>query len=305
MTTFSSCVFRGVVVFCLVFTGISQAQTFAVNSDVQPTVVNSRITTNAHAHDGTSLSNVRVFSYSFQEDPFDPFYLNDPGFNSFVGSGLPQGSQLNFKVLSGLRYWNGSGAVGFGDTPYTEQLRMNRGTTSVIVNNSTTSQNGFAIANIASGGTMHAHLNTFLERTDVAPTNGIYLVAIDVGNTGAGIARSLPTYLVFNNSALPASFNRARAYVTQPLTGDANFDGAVDTRDFNLLAANFGQTGQNWLGGDFNEDGVVNSIDFSLFLGGYGQHTVVPLGAVVPEPSAAVLLIPGSCLLRRARRINS
>ena len=28
--------------------------------------------------------------------------------------------------------------------------------------------------------------------------------------------------------------------------GDANLDGAVDTVDFNALAANFGQSGRNW-----------------------------------------------------------
>lgn len=287
--------------------GSSRAQTFAVNSDVRPAIVNSRVVTQS-IDDETdeTLTSVRVFSYSFQEDPIEPYFLNDPGFNAVFGSGLTQGTQLNFSVLSNLRYWNGTGAAGFGETVGQARLRINRASTNVFVTGSSPAQNGFAIANVSSGGVMHAHLNTFLEDPTGTPATGIYFAAIDVGNTAAGIARSLPVYLLFNNGAAPAAFTRARSYVAQPFAGDVNFDGDVNTRDFNVLAHHFGQSGRNWLQGDLSEDGLVSSADFNLLLGGYGQHTVAPpLGAIVPEPAAAGFVILSTCLLRRARRINS
>src|SRR5206468_6036284 len=37
--------------------------------------------------------------------------------------------------------------------------------------------------------------------------------------------------------------------------GDADLNSAVDTIDFNMLAANFSKTGQTWDHGDFNGDG--------------------------------------------------
>ena len=46
------------------------------------------------------------------------------------------------------------------------------------------------------------------------------------------------------------------------LPGDANLDGTVNTADFNLLAADFNKSAENWPGGDFNGDGLVNAADF-------------------------------------------
>lgn len=293
---------------CFLLCGTTHAQTFAASADIRPAVVNSRVVTQAH-NDTTNedLTNVRVFSYQFQIDTFDPYFLNDPGFNAILGSGLPQSSQLNFNVLSSFRYWNGIGAVGFGNTTDQEQLRVNRGATNVFINQTSGAQNGFAIANVSSGGAMHSHLNTFLVGNGTnLPTNGIYFTAIDVGNTGAGIARSLPTYLIFNNGASAAALDAARNYVLHPLSGDVNFDGRVNTIDFNILASNFGVSSRNYLQGDLNENGTVDSTDFSIFTSGYGQQTpsASSLGAVVPEPSALSVILLGSLLLRRARRMN-
>src|SRR5262249_51203119 len=45
------------------------------------------------------------------------------------------------------------------------------------------------------------------------------------------------------------------------LDGDANFDGAVDTVDFNTLASNFGASVTRWSQTDFNFDGTVDTVD--------------------------------------------
>ena len=55
------------------------------------------------------------------------------------------------------------------------------------------------------------------------------------------------------------------------LTGDANHDGRVNLDDFNVLAANFGQSGRDGSTGDFTYDGIVNLDDFNV-----GDDDLVP-----------------------------
>jgi hypothetical protein len=48
------------------------------------------------------------------------------------------------------------------------------------------------------------------------------------------------------------------------LQGDANRDRSVDLLDFNILAANFGQSGRDFTQGDFNYTGNVDLVDFNI-----------------------------------------
>lgn len=86
--------------------------------------------------------------------------------------------------------------------------------------------------------------------------------------------------------------------------GDADLNGRVNTRDFNLIAGNFGQSNRDWNHGDFNQDNLTNSVDFGLFASNYGV-VVSPspsLGASVPEPAGMATLAALPALLRRPRR---
>jgi GH18 family chitinase len=56
------------------------------------------------------------------------------------------------------------------------------------------------------------------------------------------------------------------------LSGDANHDGNVNLADFNVLAANFGQSGRDFTQGDFNYDGTVNLADFNVLASRFGQQ---------------------------------
>jgi hypothetical protein len=65
--------------------------------------------------------------------------------------------------------------------------------------------------------------------------------------------------------------------------GDANLDGNVNLADFNVLAAQFGQTGvPAWNRGDFNFDQRVNLADFNLLAGQFGQTASVAEGGDDP-----------------------
>ncbi len=54
------------------------------------------------------------------------------------------------------------------------------------------------------------------------------------------------------------------------LSGDANRTRTVNLDDFNILAANFGQSPRDFTQGDFNYDGVVNLSDFDILAGQFG-----------------------------------
>jgi fibronectin-binding autotransporter adhesin len=90
--------------------------------------------------------------------------------------------------------------------------------------------------------------------------------------------------------------------------GDANLDGTVTTGDFTALASHFGNTGlaasgaPRWYEGDFNYDGKINALDFDLLATNFGQTLPAPaLGSLLPEPSAALILL-FTPLARRKRR---
>jgi hypothetical protein len=63
------------------------------------------------------------------------------------------------------------------------------------------------------------------------------------------------------------------------LAGDANHDRTVGPGDFNLLATNFGKTGQPWANGDFDHDGVVGPSDFNILATRFGTTLAPPRGA--------------------------
>ena len=87
------------------------------------------------------------------------------------------------------------------------------------------------------------------------------------------------------------------------LYGDSDLSGTVDTVDFNLMAASFGQSGKVWFNGDYNYSGTVDTIDFNLLAANFAKS--VPgdsLGSVVPEPASGAMLLAACMLAARRRR---
>ena len=87
------------------------------------------------------------------------------------------------------------------------------------------------------------------------------------------------------------------------LYGDSNLDGAVNTADFNQLAANFNGSSKFWFDGDYNFDGTVNALDFNMLASNFGSPIPAPaLGSLVPEPASLTLLVAGAAALGLRRR---
>ena len=191
------------------FTLVALAPTFArADFDVRPFVQNGQIMTGGH-DDGTGedIPATHAFGYAFGEDPNDPYFTQDPGFNAEAGSGLPPGSQLTFNILSNLKYWNGTGSPMFSATPSTESLEFNFGAQTRYVFSTSAAQAGFALQTVTSDGASHRHLNAFLNASDgnsdasdgvVAP-DGVYAVRLQLASSNASTRASDPFYVVYGS----------------------------------------------------------------------------------------------------------
>jgi hypothetical protein len=98
--------------------------------------------------------------------------------------------------------------------------------------------------------------------------------------------------------------DQSSVLVRYTFAADANLDGAVNSADFDALAGHFNSAAPLWSSGDFNFDGTVNALDFNFLATNFGSAlSSVPLGTVVPEPSAA-LIASAAILLVRSRQRN-
>ena len=190
--------------------------------DVRPLVVGGQITTNGY-DDGTGdvFPGQRVFLYEFLEDPGDPFFTSDPGFNLPSGSGLVPGSQLKFNVLSGslfglpanLSYWDGTGSPSFGLVPHGESLAWTLGSSSITIGNSLGDQTGYTLQTVAGSGAIHKHLSAFLNGSGGDdPTTGVYLLTVELVSSDPGTEKSLPFVVLYGNGVDEQAADAALAY---------------------------------------------------------------------------------------------
>jgi hypothetical protein len=87
------------------------------------------------------------------------------------------------------------------------------------------------------------------------------------------------------------------------LLGDYHRDGVVDQLDIDAWTESFGRTGAN-LTTDGNRDGVVDAADFVLVQKMFGTSVLDGAGAgggQVPEPVAALVLVPLATLIASSR----
>ena len=203
--------------------GLSPAM--AQHADVVPYALNGKIATGGR-NDVTLADTIelRVFGYDFGEDPLDPYFIGDPGFNNgafaigiFPNDGLlPANFTLGFNVLSTLNFWDGDGAVSFDAAPAGISLGLQRGSNTVTVSGTGQSGTVPTIQGTGAAGRVHVHLNSLLNSTDGINPNlpnapeGIYMLSMELKLPGSGLANSDPVYFVYNNGLGEAVHDEAR-----------------------------------------------------------------------------------------------
>lgn len=261
---------------------------------VAMTVQNNKIETGTYAYDPINPLTVDVGSRvwgggHFQENPYDPFYTDDPCYGAVTGSGLPAGSQVGFNILADLLYWDGAGTVAFGPVPSGEQMKIKYGFQSRLAGTGTGFVAGFNFQTVPSDGAFHRHISYFLLGADgnaepaskdgIQAADGIYLLEIELTNTG-GVASSDPIWLVFRNFApdnpdAEELHCMALLYVAHHLAhdrplADLDFDLKVDAADAERFEACATAPGVPWTEpccapADIDADGDVDQDDFGLF----------------------------------------
>jgi hypothetical protein len=139
-------------------------------------------------------------------------------------------------------------------------------------------------------------IQTIINQSTWAPNNALVIMLSPLNN----FERTAESFNGDANAAplLTIDFDPS----TTILLGDFNFDGAIDSADFQILVENF-QTGTTFEEGDFTFDGGVDLYDFAGFRNAFEAASVG--GAAVPEPSGMMLLaLAGFACTCRQRRIR-
>lgn len=202
----------GTFLICFALAGTQVAR---AHEDVTPYALNGKVVTGGHDDAlGTDNLEQRVFGYDFGEDPLDPFFIGDPGFNNgafaigvYPGNGLlPTGFTLGFNVLTNLSFWDGTGAVSWGAPAPEVSLGLQRGSNTVTISGSGASGTVPTIGSTGASGRLHVHLGSLLNSSDgidpLGPNapDGIYMVGLELKLPGSGLANSESIYFVFNNN---------------------------------------------------------------------------------------------------------
>ncbi|TWT87202.1 hypothetical protein Mal64_27400 [Pseudobythopirellula maris] len=82
--------------------------------------------------------------------------------------------------------------------------------------------------------------------------------------------------------------------------GDYNFDYRTDINDYTLWVDTFGSTTD--LRADGNANGIIDAGDYGVWRDGTVDFRLIPLGASIPEPSSAALVLIACWGVARRRR---
>jgi PEP-CTERM motif len=309
------------------------ATTALADFDISPTLPLTQLVTNGHDDEtNQDAAGLRVFSYDLGADVNHT--ANDPGFNAFGGSGLPQGSELSLNVMTNLLYWNGVGQVSFGPAASGESVQLvsktetNQVLSSFSVRTATGFQTGFLIVPVAADGSAHRHIfSTLAAGNQPTPADGVYLVEerlrlLTSESSAAppypGVVDSLPYFVLYNNNTEElTAFQSAINWVQTNLVpfGDFGRDHTTTVADIQAMMtalANLNDYKASHLlndelvegFGDIDGDGKVTNADLQgliTYLANRG--TAATSVSAVPEPGSIVLFgLASIILLGRLRK---
>lgn len=172
--------------------------------DFSPTLEDGSIVSNGWNDDEAEfVPGERVFGLEFGEVPGSPYFATDPGFNVQDGSGFAPGSQVGFRLLDTLGYWDGTGAVAFSAPASGESMEFYSGPVSRSLDGTSfDGSDAFVGPVVDSEGGTHFHLNTEIFGSDgdddPAPAAGVYLIQMALLNS-AVTGASDPVFVLFNN----------------------------------------------------------------------------------------------------------
>mgnify|MGYP006282993343 CR=1 FL=1 len=182
--------------------------------DVLPFLSSGKILTGGHSDlDDITVESVSVFGYDFGEDPNDPWFIGDPGFNNgsafttaFPNSGaLPSLTVLSLTVAAGsygpLHYWDGNGAVNFAPVGQGVEINLNKGSGNLRIGANTLSGT-LAVGQTNASGRIHQHIQSSIGSggsgqsfTTLGAPDGLYAMGILLSSGGFS---SDPIYIVYN-----------------------------------------------------------------------------------------------------------
>jgi hypothetical protein len=210
------------------------------HEDVAPYAEGGKIVTGGREHGSPTANEYqRVFGYDFGEEPLDPYFIEDPGFNNdadvaavflnLFGKNpvLPAGGTLRFNILdtlgSKLLYWDGTGPISFGPALAGTELGIKKGSLEVQLSGAAVTGTLPAIGTVDGNGRVHVHMDSILYQDDEASTlapdapAGIYLFGMSLFMTGAAIDASDPIYMVYNNGLTEEIHDEAMDWVAANL----------------------------------------------------------------------------------------
>lgn len=171
-----------------------------------------------------------IFLTDFGDLAGGAYSTDDPGFQALPGW-LPSNQLLQYRAIEPLQYWDPNNQTWGFDAPGNPQIRLfgglsaqtiistdtshcgglliciprqvqqtvyNQGST-VFTEQGVAGANSLIIDNIGANGSLHSHLDWFLEQNNGTPGGaaGAYLVALAM--TTSGYQDSSPFYILFNN----------------------------------------------------------------------------------------------------------
>lgn len=223
-------------------------------------------------------------------------------------------------VVSNLFYWDSVGQIEFSPV-HPETLTLHDPNFNpAIADGSPEAVSGLRIGTTTGSSlNLHAHRWWWLESSEAAPADGVYLAALRV--RADGYVPTEPIYFAFSTHATPTSVLDAAVFPwiegnidLLNLQGDYNYDGSVDGGDYALWRENLGSTepppvSEGYADGD--RDGVVNAADYAVWRENYGAPGATnreSLGAIqtsssaTPEPAALGMCAAGLIAVYLGRR---